>query len=162
MTSIGLLSDTHGYLPKEVFHHFADVDCILHAGDVGNIELLDELKEFKPTHCVYGNIDGAEIRIVAPEFLSIEIESCKILMMHIGGYPPKYNLISKELIAIHKPHVFICGHSHILKVMPDALNNLLHINPGACGKHGWHKVKTLVKFTVDGASVKNLQVIELP
>jgi uncharacterized protein len=162
MTTIGLLSDTHGCLPQEVFHHFADVDIIFHAGDVGTMEVLHQLEKFKPLQCVWGNIDGAEVRVATQEIIVTEIENCKILMLHIGGYPPRYNLQSKALIEQHKPHVFICGHSHILKVMPDAKQQLLHINPGACGKHGWHKVKTLIKFVVDGASVKSLQVIELP
>lgn len=161
MTRVGLLSDTHDYLPDTVFKHFDDVDLILHAGDIGTGALSDKLESFKPFKAVYGNIDGQDIRIKYPEYITFEIEQVNVLMIHIGGYPPKYNSQSKKLIEKHKPHLFICGHSHILKVMPDPKYNLLHINPGACGKHGWHKVSTLVKFEVDTDRVKNLQVIEL-
>jgi uncharacterized protein len=160
MTRIGLLSDTHGFLPKAVFEHFKDVDEIWHAGDIGTVEVSNQLEAFKPLKAVWGNIDGQDIRIRFPEHLFFTIENVPVLIMHIG-YPPKYNAESKKLIAQYKPHLFICGHSHILKVMPDGINNLLHINPGACGKQGWHKVSTLIRLTIDGDRVSNLEVIEL-
>jgi putative phosphoesterase len=161
MTSIGLLSDTHSYLPESVFHHFKEVDEIWHAGDIGNIEVADALEKFKPLRAICGNIDGHELRVRYPEHLIFEVENVKILMMHIGGYPPKYNAESKLFIQQHKPDIFICGHSHILKVMPDTLNNLLHINPGACGKLGWHKVSTLIRFEITVGKIHKLEVIEL-
>jgi uncharacterized protein len=161
MTNIGLLSDTHGYLPPQVYEHFKDVDEIWHAGDIGTVEVADKLELFKPLRAVWGNIDGHELRIRYPEYLHFKIEEVPVLMMHIGGYPPKYNPASKQLIQQTRPHVFICGHSHILKVMPDTAHNLLHINPGACGKHGWQKVNTLVRFCIEGDRVTNFEVIEL-
>ncbi|HMN32873.1 MAG: metallophosphoesterase family protein [Chitinophagaceae bacterium] len=160
MVKIGLLSDTHGYLAPQVFKHFDDVDEIWHAGDLGNIELCNALEKFKPFRAVYGNIDGNDIRIRYPDFLNFKIENVSVLMTHIGGYPPKYNAFSKQLIQQYHPHVFICGHSHILKVIPDNTNQLLHINPGASGKHGWQKINTLIKFEVDNDQLKNLNVIE--
>jgi hypothetical protein len=161
MVKIGLLSDTHGYLPPQVFEHFSKVDEIWHAGDIGTIDVADTLEKFKPCRIITGNIDGHELRIRYPEVLHFNIENVPVLMTHIGGYPPRYNQDSKSLILQYKPHLFICGHSHILKVMPDAQNNLLHINPGACGKQGWHKISTLVRFDVDNDRLKNLEVIEL-
>jgi hypothetical protein len=161
MKKIGLLSDTHSTLPDKVFSHFDKVDEIWHAGDIGNLEVADKLENFKPFRAVFGNIDGAELRVRYTEHLFFKIEEVPVLMTHIGGYPPKYNAISKPLIQLHKPHLFICGHSHILKVMPDPQFNLLHINPGACGKHGWHKVNTLIRFDVDYDRITNLEVIEL-
>ncbi len=161
MVKIGLLSDTHGYLPPQVYTHFAQVDEIWHAGDIGTMEVADALEKFKPLRMITGNIDGHELRIHYPENLFFTIENVPVLMTHIGGYPPRYNSESKPLIEKHKPHLFICGHSHILKVMPDIHYNLLHINPGACGKHGWHKVSTLVRFEVDNDRIKNLEIIEL-
>jgi putative phosphoesterase len=161
MVKIGLLSDTHGYLPEQVFEHFAHIDEIWHAGDIGTLEVADALEKFKPLRAVYGNIDGAELRGRYPEHLHFRIEQVPIYMTHIGGYPPKYNAISKPEIVKSKPHLFIAGHSHILKVIPDNALNLLHINPGACGKHGWHKISTLVRFDIDHDRIRNLEVIEL-
>ncbi|HOZ51229.1 MAG TPA: metallophosphoesterase family protein [Chitinophagaceae bacterium] len=161
MTRIGLLSDTHGYLPPQVFEHFKEVDEIWHAGDIGTVEVSDALEKFKPLRAVWGNIDGADLRVRYPEHLHFEIEQVPIFITHIGGYPPNYNAVSKPLIIQYQPHLFISGHSHILKVMPDAKLNLLHINPGACGKHGWHKISTLVRFAIHENRVLNLEVIEL-
>jgi uncharacterized protein len=158
---IGLLSDTHSYLPDEVFEHFKEVDEIWHAGDFGNIELIEKLKAFKPLRGVFGNIDGAEIRKEFKEDLLFTINNVKIYMTHIGGYPPRYNARSIEIIKAEKPHLFISGHSHIVKVMPDATNHLLHINPGACGKQGWHKVKTIMRFRIDNGKIGKLELIEL-
>lgn len=161
MTKIGLLSDTHGYLPPQVFEHFNDVDEIWHAGDIGTVEVSDALEKFKPLRAVWGNIDGADLRIRYKEHLHFKIEEVSVYITHIGGYPPSYNAVSKPRIIEHQPHLFVCGHSHILKVIPDATLNLIHINPGACGKHGWHKISTLIRFTIDHDKLKNLEVIEL-
>lgn len=161
MVKIGLLSDTHGILYDSVFEHFKDVDEIWHAGDIGNVEVANRLEQFKTLRAVVGNIDGQELRQRYTENLFFKLEQVPVLITHIGGYPPKYNSTSIELIRQHKPHLFICGHSHILKVMPDATHNLLHINPGACGKHGWHKVNTLIRFEINTDRVQNLEVIEI-
>ncbi|GAB5550880.1 MAG: metallophosphoesterase family protein [Saprospiraceae bacterium] len=158
---IGLLSDTHGYLDPKVFDYFADCDEVWHAGDLGTLELLEELEAFKSTRAVYGNIDGAEIRAAAPENLAWDCEGLKVFMTHIGGYPGRYNARVRALLDQEKPGLYICGHSHILKVMPDKKRQLLHINPGAAGKHGFHKVKTLIRFSVEGGRIMNLEVIEL-
>lgn len=162
MTRIGLMSDTHGTIPIQVFNHFEKVDEIWHAGDIGNLDVLNRLSDFKPLRSVFGNIDGHEIRQHCSEDLFFTIEQTRIYMTHIGGYPPKYNARTKPLIASFKPHVFIAGHSHILKVMPDPILNVLHINPGACGKQGWQKVNTIVLFDVTEDRLQNLQIIEFP
>lgn len=161
MTRIGLISDTHGYLDDAVFRHFEDCDEIWHAGDFGSIALAEQLRQFKPVRGVYGNIDGQDIRSVYPELLQWKTEDILVMMLHIGGYPPKYNSRSKPLIQQHKPQLFISGHSHILKVMFDEQLQCLHINPGAAGKQGWHKVRTLIKLDIDGIDMRNCQVIEL-
>ena len=161
MKRIGIISDTHGFLDEAVFHHFRDCDEIWHAGDFGSDALAEELRQFKPLRGVYGNIDGQDIRAVYPELLQWHCEDIKVMMLHIGGYPPKYNSHSKPLIISEKPQLFISGHSHILKIMFDDTLQCLHINPGAAGKQGWHKVRTLVKLTIDGKDMKNCQVIEL-
>ncbi|HAD34338.1 MAG TPA: YfcE family phosphodiesterase [Chitinophagaceae bacterium] len=161
MVRIGLLSDTHGHLPDAVFEHFKQVDEIWHAGDIGHVEVVQKLQSFKPLRAVYGNIDGQEIRAQFPENLIFQVEEVPVYMTHIGGYPPKYNANSKPLIHRHRPHLFISGHSHILKVMPDPTLNLFHINPGACGLQGWHQVKTLVRFEIDRHRINRLEVIEL-
>jgi uncharacterized protein len=161
MTRIGLLSDTHSFLPDAVFKHFKDVDELWHAGDIGNMHVLKQLEDFKPTKAVWGNIDDAEIQKATKEDMVFTVEETKIYMTHIGGYPPKYNARVKPLIAAHKPDIFICGHSHILKVMRDPSFNLLHLNPGACGNQGWHKVKTLIRLEITGKVVSKLEVIEL-
>lgn len=161
MKRIGLLSDTHSYLDPKVFHYFEECDEIWHAGDLGTLELLEELEAFKPTRAVYGNIDGAEIRAAAPENLIWDCEGLRVFMTHIGGYPGRYNARVREILDREKPGLYICGHSHILKVMTDKKRGLLHINPGAAGKHGFHKVKTLTRFTVEQGQLKDLEVIEL-
>lgn len=159
---IGLMSDTHSYLHPLVFKYFEQVDQVWHAGDIGSIALADELEAFKPFRAVYGNIDGADIRIRYPESRLFTCEGVKVMMTHIGGYPPKYNAATKPYILKHRPKLFICGHSHILKVIPDPALQLLHINPGACGQQGWHKVKTLVRFELTEGEIRALEVIELP
>lgn len=161
MTRIGLISDTHGYLDDAVFRHFEDCNEIWHAGDFGTNALAEQLRQFKPVRGVYGNIDGQDIRSTYPELLQWKTEDVSVMMLHIGGYPPKYNSRSKPLIQAHKPQLFISGHSHILKVMFDEQLQCLHINPGAAGKQGWHKVRTLIKLDIDGMDMRNCQVIEL-
>lgn len=161
MQRIGLMSDTHGYLHSGVFDHFADVDEIWHAGDIGSVEVAEALEAFKPFHAVYGNIDGRDITSRFPEDLRFDCEGVDVWITHIGGYPGRYAPRIKPLIAANPPQLFISGHSHILKVMPDTRLHLLHINPGACGRQGWHKVKTLVRFEIENAKIEHLQVIEL-
>lgn len=161
MKKIGILSDTHGFLDEAVFRHFQDCDEIWHAGDFGNDTLADQLRSFKPLRGVYGNIDGQDIRSHYPELSQWTCEEVHVMMLHIGGYPPKYNSRSKPLIQQYRPQLFISGHSHILKVMYDDALNCLHINPGAAGKQGWHKVRTLVRLDIDGSEMKNCRVIEL-
>lgn len=161
MTRIGLLSDTHSYLEEAVFHYFKDCDEIWHAGDVGETKVLDQLEDFKPLRVVYGNIDDHEVQIRSKEDLVFDVEGKTILMTHIAGRPPRYNERVKKLLSEHRPDILVCGHSHILKIMPDRENNLLFINPGAAGKHGFHKVKTLVRFDIDQERIGNMEVIEL-
>jgi putative phosphoesterase len=161
MYRIGLMSDTHGYLHPGVFTHFAEVDEIWHAGDIGSVEVADALAAFRPLRAVYGNIDGRDITSRFPEDQRFDCQGIDVWMTHIGGYPGKYAPRVKPLIQADPPQLFICGHSHILKVIPDIRLGLLHINPGACGQQGWHKVKTLVRFEIHDAKVQHLQVIEL-
>ncbi|RYE21651.1 MAG: metallophosphoesterase [Sphingobacteriales bacterium] len=161
MTRIGLLSDTHSYLDDAVFKHFENCDEIWHAGDIGNIKLADRLAAFKPFKAVYGNIDGKDVRQVYPENLRFNCEETNVWITHIGGYPGKYSPPVKNEIYTNPPQLFICGHSHILKVIYDKQISCLHLNPGAAGKQGWQKVRTLMRFTIDGNKVQDMQVIEL-
>jgi hypothetical protein len=161
MTKIGLISDTHGYLDEAVFEHFKDCDEIWHGGDFGDANIAIRLKEAKELKGVYGNIDDADIRTVFPEQLVFMCEGVKVMMRHIGGYPPRYNPETKKELLIHQPQLFISGHSHILKVMYDDKIQCLHMNPGAAGKQGWHKVRTIIRFVIDGKNMKNCEVIEL-
>lgn len=166
MTRIGLISDTHNYLDPTVSEHFKNCDEIWHAGDFGTIEIANKLIEGFASDStrlrgVYGNIDGYDIKSVYPEQLVFKCEEVKVMVRHIGGYPPRYNPETKKEILIHKPQLFISGHSHILKIMYDDKLNCLHINPGAAGKHGWQKVRTLVRFAIDGKDIKDCEVIEL-
>lgn len=161
MTRIGLLSDTHHYLDDAVFEHFKDCDEIWHAGDLGSIEIANKLADFKPLKTVYGNIDGQDVRSIYPEKLLWTCEQVKVLMIHIGGYPPKYNPFSKKEIIAAKPRLFISGHSHILKIMYDEKLECLHMNPGAAGKQGWHKLRTLIRFSIDKEQMSDCEVIEI-
>jgi putative phosphoesterase len=161
MKRIGLISDTHNYLDEAVFKHFERCDEIWHAGDFGTIELADRLREFKPLRGVYGNIDDNDIRSVYPLSLRWKCEDVDIYMTHIGGYPPRYNTEVKKVLTDNPPQLFICGHSHILKIMFDDKLQCLHMNPGAADTHGWHKMRTLIRFTVDGKNMKDCEVIEL-
>ena len=167
MTRIGLLSDTHGYLDDTVAEHFSTCDEIWHGGDWVTLEVVDKLKELtkltsvKIIRGVYGNIDGQEIRSHYPEQLIFHCEEVKVMIRHIGGYPPKYNPDTKKELQIHHPQLFIAGHSHILKIMYDDQLRCLHMNPGAAGKQGWHKMRTLIRFVIDGKNMKDCEVIEL-
>lgn len=162
MTRIGLLSDTHGFLDQRLFNDFKDCDEIWHAGDVGNVKIIDQLREFKPVRGVYGNIDGHEVRLDWPENQRFMIEEVSIWMTHIGGAPPNYNSNVKPELKTNTPKIFVCGHSHILRVIKDEkLNNMLYINPGAAGKEGFHKVRTALRFAIDGAKIFQMEVIDL-
>lgn len=161
MKRIGLISDTHHYLDEAVFKHFEMCDEIWHAGDFGSLEVAEQLEKFKPLRGVYGNIDGNNIRSRFPEVLKFTCEKVKVLMIHIGGYPGKYTPLAKTEIISFQPQIFISGHSHILKIIYDQKFKCLHINPGAAGKQGWHKVQTLVRFTIDEENIKDCEVIEL-
>jgi uncharacterized protein len=161
MQRIALLSDTHNYLDPKIFKYFESCHQIWHAGDIGTISILDELQKIKPVIAVYGNIDGQDVRKVYAKNERWMCEGVDVLMTHIGGYPNNYSPDALALIKQKPPQLFICGHSHILKVMYDKKYNLLHINPGAAGIHGFHKVKTMVRFTIDGDKIKDLEVVEL-
>ncbi len=161
MTKIGLLSDTHGYLDPKIYKYFAEVDEIWHAGDVGDVSVIDELKEFKPVRGVYGNIDSSDVRLELPEFQRFKCEDVNVLMTHIGGKPGKYVPRAHDEISKNPPKLFICGHSHILLVKNDPRYNMLWMNPGACGFKGFHQVKTLLRFSISGDQIHDLEVIEL-
>ena len=161
MIKIGLLSDTHGDVNEKIFSFFENCDEIWHCGDIGALEVIDKLLAFKPLRAVYGNIDGAEIRNLYPKFNSFQLENVSVLMTHIGGYPKKYDPETrKQIISLHEK-LYFCGHYHILKVMYDKKNQLLHINPGAAGKFGFHQVITLVRFVIDDKDIKDLEIMEL-
>jgi putative phosphoesterase len=160
LKKIGLLSDTHGHVHPRVYDFFKDCDEIWHAGDIGNIECADKLAEIKPLKGVYGNIDGTTVRTVYKEYEVFNCEQVKVLIIHIGGYPGRYSPSARKLIAKYQPKLFISGHSHILKVMNDPANKLLHINPGAAGKQGLHRKITMVRFTISGREIKDLEIFE--
>ncbi|HTM66468.1 MAG TPA: metallophosphoesterase family protein [Flavipsychrobacter sp.] len=161
MTRVGLISDTHGFLDDAVFAHFKDCDEVWHAGDFGSLDLVKSLRDFKLLRGVYGNIDGTEIRAEFPEVLNFECERVKVIMKHIGGYPGRYAPSVKQELLEQRPQLFISGHSHILKIIFDEKIHCLHMNPGAAGKQGWHKVRTLIRFEVNGDKMQNCEVIEL-
>ncbi|MCG8307399.1 MAG: metallophosphatase family protein [Cytophagales bacterium] len=159
---IGLLSDTHSYLDDKVFKYFEHVDEIWHAGDIGSLEVAVELEAFKPFRAVYGNIDGGELKNRYPEDQSFILEGVSVWMTHIGGYPPRYNPRTLNRIKKLNPKLFICGHSHILKIMPDPNRpGSLCINPGAAGRYGFHHEKTIVRFELKNARIENLEVVKL-
>ncbi|GAP72568.1 metallophosphoesterase family protein [Candidatus Symbiothrix dinenymphae] len=161
MTKIGLLSDTHAYWDDKFAKYFADCDEIWHAGDIGSEEVLNRLAAIKPTRAVYGNIDSSALRAICPQTLRFEVEQVPVLLTHIGGYPGKYAPEIRQELYANPPKLFVCGHSHILKVQYDKRLQLLHINPGAAGKYGFHTVRTVVRCVIAGAEIKNLEVIEL-
>lgn len=161
MKKIGLLSDTHGYWDERYQQYFAECDEIWHAGDIGSMEIAEKLSEIAPLRAVYGNIDGQDIRHRYPQINRFEVEGADVLIKHIGGYPGNYDSSIRGSILVRPPKLFISGHSHILKVMYDKTLQMLHINPGAAGISGFHKTRTLVRFTVDNGAFSDLEVIEL-
>ena len=161
MKKIGLLSDTHGYIDPKIYEYFKDVDEIWHAGDIGSIEVIDELKKFKPFRGVWGNIDDYDIRKEVPEFNRFLCEELDVLITHIGGRPGRFVPSALKEIQQQTPKLFICGHSHILLVKMDPQHNMLCMNPGACGFKGFHTVKTLLRFSVTKDRIHDLEVIEL-
>lgn len=162
MKRIGILSDTHGYWDDRYLTHFEPCDEIWHAGDIGTTELAERLAAFRPLRAVVGNCDGGDLRLMFPERLRWNCEGADVLMTHIGGYPGHYEPRVRNALLARPPRLFVCGHSHILKVMPDKMLGLLHINPGAAGLQGWHKVRTLVRLTIDKGEFSDLEVIEMP
>ncbi len=161
MKKIGLLSDTHGFWDERYARHFAECDEIWHAGDIGSLELAERLADIKPLRAVCGNCDGDDLRKLYPVVLRFRCEEAEILIKHIGGYPGHYDASVRRLLLTNPPDLFISGHSHILKVCYDKGLRCLHINPGAAGLQGWQRVRTLVRFTIDGKAFKDLEVIEL-
>ena len=161
MKKIGLLSDTHSYWDERYMKHFNDCDEVWHAGDIGSLDVAERFEDFKPFRAVYGNIDGHEIRQHYPEVNRFTLEDVDVLITHIGGYPGRYDPRIRSTLFAKPPTLFICGHSHILKVMFDKKINTLHMNPGAAGKYGFHKVRTLLRFVLDEGDIRDLEVIEL-
>lgn len=161
MKRIGILSDTHGFFDEKITRYFDDVDEIWHAGDIGDISVTNKLAQLKPLVAVYGNIDGTDLRATFPEYEIMNREGCKILLIHIAGAIGKYTTQTKNLILQHRPDILVCGHSHIVKVMKDEKYKLLYINPGAAGIHGFHKMKTILRFELENSRPQNMQLIEL-
>jgi uncharacterized protein len=158
---IGLLSDTHSHLEPSVLDYFKDCDEVWHAGDIGDKNLLDSLQSFKPIKGVFGNIDTPELQRTLPEDYWFECEGCLVWLTHIGGVPPNYNPRIKKILKARTPDIFICGHSHILRVSRDPVHKMLYINPGAAGNHGFHHTKTIMRFEILQKEIKNMEVIEL-
>ena len=161
MKKILLLSDTHGYLDQKIIKYIKNTDEVWHAGDIGSADVTDEISKLKPLRGVYGNIDGQELRSQFPVNQIFSCQGVKVVMTHIGGHPGKYNPEVKKLILEEKPKLYICGHSHILKVIQDRKNNLLHMNPGASGIQGFHKLRTLLRFELNQGKIENLEAVEL-
>jgi len=161
MTKILLLSDTHGHMDKTILKYAAQADEIWHAGDIGSLSVTDQLEALKPVRAVHGNIDEHVIQKEFPENNRFMCEGVGVWITHIGGYPNRYNVRVREEIRNNPPKLFICGHSHILKVMNDKKLNLLHMNPGACGKHGFHQMRTMLRFVINGDKISDLEVVEL-
>mgnify|MGYP000527681271 FL=1 len=161
MKLIGLISDTHGFLDSRFIYHLKNCDEIWHAGDIGSQEVAEKLKEIAPLKAVFGNIDSHKIRLEFPENLRFMCEQVDVFITHIGGYPGRYDKRVKKVLQSKPPTLFICGHSHILKVMNDKKLGILHMNPGAAGNSGLHKVKTMLRFKIDGKNISDLEVVEL-
>lgn len=161
MTKILLLSDTHGHMDERILTYAREADQIWHAGDIGDLSVTDALKDLKPVRAVYGNIDGAQVRLEFPLDNRFDCEGVDVWITHIGGYPGRYQQRVREVMRENPPKLFICGHSHILKVQYDKKFDLLHMNPGACGKTGFHQVRTMLRFVIDGKEIKELEVVEL-
>ncbi|MGN0007460.1 MAG: metallophosphoesterase family protein [Alistipes sp.] len=162
MKRIGVISDTHGTFDEPLRAFLAEVDEIWHAGDIGSLELADEIAAFKPLKAVYGNIDGGMTRRVYSEFEYFKTEDVSVLMTHIGGYPRHYEPTALRKIQAAHPKIFVAGHSHILRIIFDPVYQMLHINPGAAGCYGFHKLRTAVRFTIDGDQIKDMEIWELP
>ena len=160
MQKILLLSDTHSYIDDAILKHVKQADEVWHAGDIGDLSVTDEIKALKPLRAVFGNIDDAKARTESPLHNRFMCECVDVWITHIGGYPPKYNGKVPYALKENPPDLFITGHSHILKVIPDKTLNLLHMNPGAVGKHGFHKKRTMLRFKIDGKDIKDLEIIE--
>ena len=161
MKKILLLSDTHGFIDEQILKFVKQADEVWHAGDIGNLLVTDTIKKLKPLRAVYGNIDGNDARVEFPLDAKFTLEDVSVWMTHIGGYPNKYNQRIREEIKKNPPKIFIAGHSHILKVQFDKKLNLLHLNPGAAGNHGFHKIRTMLRFKLDAGDIKELEIIEL-
>ena len=161
MKKIGIISDTHGFLDPKVKNYFSEMDEIWHAGDIGSLEVMDELKKISTIRGVYGNIDDSIVRSEFPEFQFFSVEEVTVLILHIAGRPDKYVPKAVELIERYRPKIFVCGHSHILLVKMSSKYNCLHINPGAAGNKGFHAIKTLLRFEIDGSSIQKMEVIEM-
>ncbi|MDT7832270.1 metallophosphoesterase family protein [Flavobacteriaceae bacterium S356] len=161
MKKILLLSDTHSYIDDQILKFVKQADEVWHAGDIGNLDVTDTIKKLKPLRAVFGNIDNKDARTEFPLDNKFEVEGVTVWITHIGGYPNRYNPRVKEMLATNPPKLFICGHSHILKVQFDKKLELLHLNPGAAGKHGFHKIRTMLRFELDKGAIKNMEVIEL-
>jgi putative phosphoesterase len=161
MIRIGLISDTHGQCDQRFFDFFKDVDELWHAGDIGTLELLEEFEAFKPTRAVWGNIDNHKVRAACPEHQRFTVEGLEVWITHIGGYPGRYDKRVREEMYANPPGMFITGHSHILKVMPDKKLNLLHINPGAAGLSGFHKKRTAIRFSIVDGKPTDMEILEL-
>lgn len=161
MKKILLLSDTHSYIDDQILKFVKQADEVWHAGDIGDLKVTDTIKKHKPLRAVYGNIDDKDARIEFPLDNKFELEGVNVWITHIGGYPGKYNQRVREDLKIEKPTLFICGHSHILKVQFDKKLNILHLNPGAAGNHGFHKVRTMLRFELTNGKIENMEVVEL-
>ncbi len=161
MKKILLLSDTHSYIDNQILKFVKQADEVWHAGDIGDLNVTDTIQKLKPLRAVYGNIDNSDARMEFPLDNRFTIENVDVWITHIGGYPNKYNPRIRETIVNNPPKIFISGHSHILKVQFDKKLNLLHLNPGAAGKSGFHNVRTMLRFTIEGSDIKNLEIIEL-
>lgn len=161
MKRIGLLSDTHSHCDERMLHHLANCDEVWHAGDVGDMSVLEQLQKVAPVRGVHGNIDGTPVRKVLPANLRFQCEEVDVWMTHIGGRPPRYDRFVREELQRNTPSLFICGHSHILKVEFDKKLNMLYMNPGAAGRHGFHKMRTMLRFNISGKKIEGLEVVEL-
>lgn len=161
MTKILLLSDTHGYIDEQMLKYIKLADEVWHAGDIGDIIVTDTIAKIKPIRAVYGNIDGNQARLQFPLDNKFTIENTKVWLTHIGGYPKRYDRRVREELKVFAPHIFISGHSHILKIIYDKDLNLLHLNPGAAGKSGFHEVRTMIQFVINGNRIEKMEIIEL-
>jgi putative phosphoesterase len=161
MRKIAILSDTHGHIDEQILKFCRGCDEIWHAGDVGGLQVIEALQEIAPLRAVYGNIDDQALRRVLPEHLAFEAEELQVFMTHIGALPPRYSKKIKDLLDAHHPQLFVCGHSHILRVIPDPAQKLLYINPGAAGHHGFHNIRTMLHLYIAGGKAQKIEVIEL-